>query len=166
MHVGFYYPSVLIAIKLFLLWPCQISKYLLTTCCTEQQNIGWREFFRECGEKYCYPASACESWVLCYEALHNCVGDISCCGECVCEWRGVGVCCSYAIFIVIFSTCVSLFVCVTSRQCTGSPGQGQDGLQWSVRHHPSRQNQEENKDHLWQPEPSLGGEVQLVSAAC
>lgn len=28
--------------------------------------------------KKCYPTSACESRVLCYEALHNCVGDIVC----------------------------------------------------------------------------------------
>lgn len=31
--------------------------------------------FKIFSKKY-YPTSACESRVLCYEALHNCVGDI------------------------------------------------------------------------------------------
>lgn len=57
-------------------------------------------------------------------------------------------------------------MCFISRQCTGSPGQGQDGLQWPVCHDPSWEDQEANKDHLRQPEPSLGGKVQLVSWAC
>lgn len=55
-------------------------------------------------------------------------------------------------------------MCV-SRQRAGSPGEGPDRLQRPVRHHPGRQNQEEDEDHLRQPEPGVGGEVQLVSSA-
>lgn len=54
-------------------------------------------------------------------------------------------------------------VCPVSCERTGSPGQGQNWFQWSVRHHPSGKDQEKDKDHLWQPEPGLGGKVQLVS---
>lgn len=55
------------------------------------------------------------------------------------------------------------FVCCVSCERSGSPGQGQNWFQWPVRHHPSGKGQEKDKDHLWQPEPGLGGKVQLVS---
>ena len=47
--------------------------------------------------------------------------------------------------------------------CPGPPGEGQDGLQRPLRHRPGGQDQEEDQDHLWEPEPRLGGELQLVS---
>lgn len=114
-------------------------------------------------EKCCYPKSACDS--LCYEYLHNCVGDILCFD--VCEWdRKMGLTSRCLLFLCNFhSHSVCVCVCVISRQCAGSPGQGQDRLQWPVCHDPSWEDQEENKDHLRQPEPSLGGKVQLVSRA-
>lgn len=69
-------------------------------------------------------------------------------------------CYSYAIFTVILFVCVCFAI---SRQRTGSPGQGQDGLQRPVCHDPGWEDQEENQDHLWKPQPRLGGKVQLVS---
>lgn len=58
------------------------------------------------------------------------------------------------------------FVCSLSCERSGSSGQGQNWFQWPVRHHPSGKDQEKDKDHLWQPEPGLGGKVQLVSWDC
>lgn len=50
-----------------------------------------------------------------------------------------------------------------SCQCTGSSGQRQDRNQWSICHHPSRENQETDQDHLRKSQPSLGGKICLVS---
>ena len=46
-----------------------------------------------------------------------------------------------------------------SLMCPGPPGKGQDGLQRPLRHCPGGQDQEEDQDHLWEPQPRLGGEL-------
>lgn len=61
-------------------------------------------------EKCCYPKSACDSWVLCYESLHNCVGDILCFD--VCEWdRKMRLTSRCLLFLCNFHS-HSVFVCV------------------------------------------------------
>lgn len=83
---------------------------------------------------------------------------------CVCEWdrkmmvesRCLLLLCNFHSHSVLLCLCVCVFI---SRQRAGSPGQGQDRLQWSIRHHPSWKNQKKNKDYLRQPEPRLGGKI-------
>lgn len=71
------------------------------------------------------------------------------------------------MFVIVTQGAQSLcFVCPVSCERSGSPGQGQNWFQWPVRHHPSGKDQEKDKDHLWQPEPCLGGKVQLVNWDC
>lgn len=52
----------------------------------------------------------------------------------------------------------------SSGLCPGLAGKGQDRIQRSLRHCPGRQDQETDENHLWKPEPCVGGELPLVSA--
>lgn len=52
---------------------------------------------------------------------------------------------------------------VSSYECSGITGQGQDWFQWSLCHCPGGKDQTEDQDHLWKPQPGVGWEVQLVS---
>lgn len=56
------------------------------------------------------------------------------------------------------------YVCLCfSGLCAGTSGERQDRFQWPVCDRSGGEDQEENQNHLWEPQPSLGGKVPLVS---
>lgn len=62
----------------------------------------------------------------------------------------------------LFMTLSSRLLC--SHECARFTSQGQNGLQRPLRHRAGGEDQTQDKDHLWEPEPRLGWEVLLVSA--
>lgn len=51
-----------------------------------------------------------------------------------------------------------------SGLCPGFAGKGQDRIQRPLCHCPGWEDQETDKNYLWEPEPCVGGELPLVSA--
>lgn len=65
----------------------------------------------------------------------------------------------HVLSVIFFIVSYVLVSCL----CTRTSGKRQDRIQWSVCHCSGGQDQEENKDHLWKPQSSLGGKVPFVS---